>query len=165
MYPAVTDGFNVPVDFHATIRYENGVVLTISDTGRNGILFTGSEGRIFVNRGSISGTPVDDLAAKPLLREQFVVYDFDNLTRPERSGKLDAIVNHMGNFFDCIESRRKPISDIDDQHRSITTCHLSNIAMKLGRPVRWDASSEQFVNDPDAGKQLSRPQRPGFEVV
>ena len=140
-------------------------MLTISDTGRNGILFTGAAGRIFVNRGAISGTPVDDLSVNPLPREQFVVYDFDNLTRPERSGKLEAIVNHMGNFFDCVETRRKPVSDIDDQHRSITTCHLANIAMKIGRPVQWDASKEQFGNDPEAAKLLSRPQRTGFEVV
>lgn len=164
-YPTVADGYNVPIDFNATIRYENGVVLTISDTGRNGILFTGAAGRIFVNRGAISGTPVDDLSVNPLPREQFAVYDFDNLVRPERFGKLDAIVNHMGNFFDCVETRRKPVSDIDDQHRSITTCHLANIAMKIGRPVQWDASKEQFGNDPEAAKLLSRPQRAGFEVV
>ncbi len=164
-YPTFADGYNVPIDFNATIRYENGVVLTISDTGRNGILFTGAAGRIFVNRGAISGTAVDDLSVNPLPREQFAVYDFDNLVRPERSGKLDAIVNHMGNFFDCVETRRKPVSDIDDQHRSITTCHLANIAMKIGRPVQWDASKEQFGNDPEAAKLLSRPQRAGFEVV
>ncbi len=164
-YPTVADSYNVPVDFNARIRYANGVVLTISDTGRNGILFTGSSGRLFVNRGSISGTPVDGLAVNPLSREQFSVYDFDNLARPERSGKLDAIVNHMGNFFDCIESRRKPVSDVEDQHRSITSCHLANIAMKLDRALKWDPDKEQFADDAAADALLSRPQRDGFSVL
>ena len=164
-FPDVVDGYTVPIDFDSTIRYENGVVLTVSDTGRNGILFTGTEGRLFVNRGSITGKPIDDLATNPLPREQFSVYDFDNLTRPERSGKLDAIINHMGNFFDCVESRRKPISDIESQQRSVSTCHLANISLRLGRTLNWNTSVETFVEDEEANKFLSRPQRSGFEVI
>ncbi len=164
-YPNVVDGYNVPLDFEATVRYQNGVLMTISDTGRNGILFTGTEGRVFVNRGTLSGKPVEDLKKSAFPREQFNVYDFDNLTRPERSGKLDAIVNHMGNFFDCVETRRTPISDVESQHRSVSVCHLSNISMKLGRPLKWNPTIEQFIDDPEADKLLSRPQRSGFEVM
>ena len=164
-FPDVVDGYTVPIDFDSTIRYENGVVLTISDTGRNGILFTGTEGRLFVNRGSITGKPVDDLATKPFPRDQFSVYGFDNLTRPERSGKLDAIINHMGNFFDCVESRRSPISDIESQHRSVSTCHLANISLRLGRSLKWNPADETFQSDEEANTMLSRPQRSGFEVV
>jgi predicted dehydrogenase len=164
-FPDVADGYTVPVDFDSVIRYENGVVLTVSDTGRNGILFTGTKGRLFVNRGSITGKPIDDLATNPLPREQFSVYDFDNLTRPERSGKLDAIINHMGNFFDCVESRRSPISDIESQHRSVSTCHLANISLRLGRTLNWNPSVETFLEDEEANKFLSRPQRSGFEVT
>lgn len=164
-YPAVKDGFNVAIDFHATYRYANGVVMTVADHGRNGIMFTGSEGRIFVNRGVVQGKPVEELASAPLAREEFTVYDFDNRARPERAGKLDAIINHMGNFFDCIKSRRKPISDVESQHRSVSTCHLGNIAMKVGRPVKWDPVKEIFPGDTAANALLSRPQRSGFEVV
>lgn len=164
-WPDVADGYNVAKDFQATIRYANGVTLTISDTGRNGILFSGTRGRIFVNRGSIEGAPVENLAANPFPRESFTLYPDDNLGRPERSGKLDAIVNHMGNFFDCVESRHTPISDVDSQHRSLSVCHLANIAMKLARPVTWDAATQNFVNDSEADTKLSRQQRSGFEVV
>jgi hypothetical protein len=153
-FPDVVDGYTVPIDFDSTIRYENGVVLTISDTGRNGILFTGTEGRLFVNRGSITGKPVDDLATKPFPRDQFSVYGFDNLTRPERSGKLDAIINHMGNFFDCVESRQLPISDIESQHRSVSTCHLANISLRLGRSLKWNPADETFQSDEEANKML-----------
>ena len=139
--------------------------MTVSDTGRNGIMFTGDEGRIFVNRGTIQGKPVEELLHRPLPRESLSVYEFDNLDRPERAGKLDAIINHMGNFFDCLESRRPPISDVESQHRSVSTCHLGNIAMRVGRPLRWDPEAQSFPGDDQANRLLARAQRSGFEVL
>lgn len=164
-YPTVEDGYDVAVDFNATYKYANGVTMSVADNGRNGIMFNGSDGRIFVNRGTISGKPVEDLQTNPLPREDFSVYDYDNLDRPERAGKLDAITNHMGNFFDCIAARRAPVSDVESQHRSVTTCHLGNIAMKLGRTVKWDPETETFPDDAEARALMKRDQRDGYEVV
>jgi len=163
-FPEVPNGYNVALDFAARYTYANGVEMTVADTGRNGIMFTGTEGRIFVNRGTVEGKPIEDLAGNPLPRDQFNVYDFDNLDRPERMGKLDAIVNHMGNFFDCIRTRRTPISDVESQHRSVTTCHLGNISMHLGRKLTWDPDKELFVGDEEANSRLSRPQRPSYRI-
>jgi len=164
-FPNTPDGYNVAVDFAAAYKFANGVTMTVADTGRNGILFTGEKGRVFVNRGTASGKPVEDLAANPLPREKFNVYGFDNLDRPERAGKLDAIINHMGNFFDCVQTRKTPISDVESQHRSVTTCHLGNISMRLGRALKWDPEKEQFTGDDEANGMLARAQRTGFEVV
>ncbi len=163
--PSVKDGYNVAVDYGVRYKYANGVELTVSDTGRNGVMFTGSEGRIFVNRGTVDGKPVEDLKQNPLPRDAFVAYDFDNLDRPQRAGKLDAIINHMGNFFDCIESRKRPISDVISQHRSVSTCHLGNISMRLGRSLQWNPAEESFVGDKQADGWLSREQRAGFEIA
>jgi len=163
-FPNIPNGYNVATRFSATIRYPSGVVLEVRDTGRVGVLFEGEKGRIFVNRGTLAGKPVDALKDDPLPREKFVLYDFDNLTRPERVGKLDSIVNHMGNFFDCIRARRTPISDVVSQHHSVTTCHLANISMRLGRPLKWDPEKEQFVGDDEANQWLDRPRRKGFEL-
>ncbi|HEX4129136.1 MAG TPA: Gfo/Idh/MocA family oxidoreductase [Pirellulales bacterium] len=163
--PTVTDGYNVAVDFAANYRFGNGVEMTVADHGRNGILFTGSEGRMIVNRNTIEGKPVDALKDRPLKRAQFTVYGNDNLSRPERAGKLDAIINHMGNFFDCVQSRKQPISNIADSHRTISTCHLGNISMRLGRPLKWDPAKEQFIDDSEANTWLRREQRKGYEVV
>lgn len=164
-YPDTHDGYNVAIDYFARYRYANGVEMTVSDHGRNGVMFTGTEGRIFVNRGTISGKAVENLANHPLPREDFSVYDFDNLDRPERTGKLDAIINHMGNFFDCIQTRYTPISDVETQHRSVSTCHLGNISMKLRRPLKWNPLAQSFVDDPQADTMLRREQRSGYEVV
>ncbi len=163
--PNIPNGYNVSTSFQGTVRYPSGVELEVNEKGRSGVLFEGDDGRMFVNRGTIDGVPVDDLKNNPFSRDQFTLYDFDNLDRPERVGKLDAIVNHMGNFFDCIRTRKQPISDYESQHRSATTCHLVNLAIRIGRPLKWDAENEVFIDDDDANKWLSREQRKGFEVV
>jgi Oxidoreductase family, C-terminal alpha/beta domain len=68
-------------------------------------------------------------------------------------------VNHMQNFFDCVVSRDTPISDVDTHHRTMTACHLCNIALMLGRELKWDPEKEQFVGDDYATHLLSRPRR------
>jgi predicted dehydrogenase len=163
-YPAKPDGYDVPIDFFVRYRFANGVEMTVADHGRNGILFQGTEGRIFVNRENLSGKSVDDLKDHPLPRESFTLYAFDNRSRPERAGKIDAIVNHMGNFFDCVAARRPPIADVESGHRSVSVCHLGNISCRLGRKLAWNPAVERFVADAEADGMLSRPQRAGFEV-
>jgi myo-inositol 2-dehydrogenase/D-chiro-inositol 1-dehydrogenase len=164
-FPNTPNGYNVAVDFSARYKYPGGVEMTVADNGRNGITFIGTEARIFVNRGIIAGKPVEALPRNPLPREQFKLYDFDNLDRPERVGKLDALINHMGNFFDCVRSRRRPISDVLSQHRSVTTCHLGNISMRMGRKLNWDPQKELFVGDDEANTWLSLKQRKPYEVT
>lgn len=163
--PSVQNGFNVATDFSVKFKFANGVEIDVLDEGRNGILFEGSAGRIFVNRGLIEGVPVQELATKPLRREDYQVYKRDNLERPELSGKIDAIKNHMANFADAIRGRHETISDITSQHRSASACHLGNIALRLGRPLRWNPESERFVGDAEADSFIQREQRKGFEVA
>jgi myo-inositol 2-dehydrogenase/D-chiro-inositol 1-dehydrogenase len=163
-FPEIPDGYNVAADFEARLVYADGVEMEILDTGRNGVMFEGDAGRIFVNRGTVSGKPVEDLKDAPLDREQFKLYPHDNLTRPPRTGKLDAIINQMGNFFDCVRSRQTPLSDVFSQHRSASVCHLANISMRLGRKLKWDPQQELFVGDDEANRWLSREQRAGYEV-
>lgn len=163
-FPKVENGYNVATDFEARYVYADGLELIVKDQGRNGVLFEGDAGRIFVNRGTIAGAAVDQLKEKPLPRESFVLYPHDNLNRPKRMGKIEAITNHMGNFYDCVYSRGMPISDVFYQHRSTTVCHLGNISMRLGRKLTWDPVSEKFAGDEEANRWLSRPQRKGFET-
>jgi predicted dehydrogenase len=175
-FPAVPNGYNVAIDFHGRYVYANGVEMEVLDNGRNGVMFEGAEGRIFVNRGTVSGKPIEDLAASvgvaadkvafhPEVRNLFSrVYARDNKSRPLRAGKLDAIINHMGNFFDCVKDRTLPISDVESQHRSVTVCHLGNIAMHLGRKLSWEPQVEQFVGDQEANGWLTRPQRSPYEI-
>ncbi len=70
----------------------------------------------------------------------------------------------MGNFFDCVRQRRQPLSDVAGQHRSVSTCHLGNISMHLGRKLAWDPEKELFLGDEEANGRLSRPQRAPYEI-
>ena len=80
-------------------------------------------------------------------------------------GKIDAIKNHMGNFYDCTLSRKTPISDVVSQHRSVSLCHLGNIAMRLGKSgLKWDPDQEKIIGDSEASAMLSRPYRAPWKL-
>jgi myo-inositol 2-dehydrogenase / D-chiro-inositol 1-dehydrogenase len=163
-FPKTPDGYNVATTYQARYVYANGVEMVVLDEGRNGVMFEGTEGHVFVNRGTAAGKAVDELKERPFPREQFRLYANDNLSRPPRTGKLDAIINHMGNFFDCVKSRQTPLSNVVSQHRSVSVCHLGNISMRLGRKLKWDPQREQFADDDEANTWLSRPRRAPYEI-
>lgn len=150
-------------DFDVELKYADGTTITVSNEYSsgdtkfgNGILFVGSKGRVFVNRGRLTGKPVE------------------NLTHQERSDLLQALIplykgrwpgDHMRNFFECVADRGEPISDVETHHRTMTTCHLANISLMLGRPVKWNPDVERFVDDPAADALISRASRPGFTMA
>lgn len=151
--PVVDDQYNAATSFRIKVDMPNNVEMIITSEGDNGILFEGTEGRFFVNRGKISGKPVEDLKDKPL---------------PE--GAIEAIyggpvsANHTANFTDAIKSRKQPISDVWSHNRMLEICHLSNIAMRLNRPLNWDAVKREIVGDAQANSFLTRETRKGYEI-
>jgi hypothetical protein len=72
--------------------------------------------------------------------------------------------NHVGNWIECIKSRAKPVADVEIGHRSITVCHLGNIARWAGRKLRWDPVKEVFPDDADANQYLDRQRRKPYEL-
>jgi predicted dehydrogenase len=71
----------------------------------------------------------------------------------------DQFAPHVRNFVDCVKSRATPISDLASSHRSSVPCHLANIAMKLGRTLRWDEQKQDIVGDPEASRLLTKEYR------
>lgn len=70
-----------------------------------------------------------------------------------------AIRGHMKDLLANIESRGKPVADIEQGHISSASCILANVAMGLGRTLTWDAEKHQVVGDEEANKLLRRPYR------
>jgi hypothetical protein len=70
----------------------------------------------------------------------------------------------MANFLECVKTREQPISDVFTHHRALTTCHLANIAIRLGRRIHWDAQAEQIIGDEKAKTWQAREQRKGYEI-
>ena len=70
----------------------------------------------------------------------------------------------MENFFACMKDRTDPISDVYTHHNAMTTCHLANISIRLGRKINWNSRTEEIVDDSEANQWQSREQRKGFET-
>ncbi len=156
--PTDPSQYNTATQFHVTATFKNGAVLHIRDSANdlgfdNGLLLEGTTGRIFVNRGKLTGDAVDALKTNPLKEETL---------KTLYKGKTPG--NHMQNFFECIGDRTQPISDVHSHHRAMTVCHLANIAIRLDRTIQWDPDTEQIVNDPQAATWQAREQRKGYEI-
>ena len=159
--PVEDDRYNAATKFHVVCQFPNGVELHIRDNAPdlgfdNGILFEGSEGTLLRQSRQTHGAPVEDLKNNPIPEE---------LLRKLYKGKLPTGGNaHMHNFIECVKSRETPVSDVYSHHRAITTCHLANIAIRLNRPLTWDAEREVIVGDNAAQSWVRREQRKGYEI-
>ncbi len=122
--------------------YANGVKMFLK-SGGGGTRFEGTEGWIYVNRGKLEAEP------KSLL---------DSVIGPDEKHLYESR-DHKQNFLDCVKSRKDPICNVETGHRSSTVCHLGNIAMLLGRPLKWDPQKEQFIGDSEANRMTWRPAR------
>ncbi len=70
-----------------------------------------------------------------------------------------AIRGHMRNFLECIRTRARPVSDIEEGHISTASCILANLSQRLGRTLTWDAERQRIVDDEEANRLLRRPYR------
>ena len=125
-------------------RYANGVKLVIRKGLRFGscpVRFEGEEG--WVETGDSGRVEVHP---KSLMSE-----------RRFRGGYPQH--NHVREFLNCVKTREQPASTADIAHHSITACHVANICVRLGRPVKWDPAKEKFINDPEADRLRSRAYR------
>ena len=152
-HPTVADRYNAATKFNIRVDMPNDIEMLITSEGDNGILFEGTEGRFFVNRGKITGKPVEDLKQNPLP---------EGAIEEIYGGKVAA--NHTANFIDGMRSRKQPISDVWTHNRMLEICHLANIAMRLGRELAWDPVARVIVGDDQANAFLGRPSRKGFEI-
>ena len=169
---ALPNGFNTATTFHVTLTFANGSsIVTIPDG--NGILFEGELGRIHVNRARITGKPVEELTAaeRAQLGEEVVrlykgrpIDPWAITTDATNTGIDQATPDLMANFFAAVRDRQQPVSDALTHHRSVSSCHLCNIAMLLRRKLAWDPEAEDFVNDAQASALVARPQREPYTI-
>jgi predicted dehydrogenase len=93
-----------------------------------------------------------------------VVYELEQFPEDKTEPGLEkhvapAVRGHMRDFLRCVESRERPISDIEEGHISASSCILANVAMKLGRTIHWDPKTHTCIGDEEATKLLARPYR------
>ena len=127
-----------------TFKYACGVdVIHTRRMGEWAVVFSGSEGKVAVNRGKLQTWP-EGLVQKP--------------TRPDEV-HLYKSPGHGADFLRAVRTRDKPVCDVEIGHRTMTVCHLGNIAYLLKRPLRWDPVKEEFAGDEQANRLRDRARR------
>jgi hypothetical protein len=114
----------------------------------HGTTFFGSDGWVSVDRVGI-------YASNPALLEITLKSEDVHLSRGR---------SHAQDFAACMQSRETPISSLEAAIRSDTISHMSDIAIRLKRPINWDPSSERIIEDPEAAAMLDRPLRAPWDL-
>lgn len=153
-FPVDPSQYNTATEFLIKATFDDQKMIEVRHDKGNGILFEGTKGRIFVNRGRLTGKPVEDLVDNPL-PEDALKKAYKNL-KP---------VNHFENFFESVNNQMEPISDVFSHHRALTTCHLAGIAARLNRTIEWDPQAERINGDELAQSFVAREPRKGFETM
>ncbi len=159
----IPGGYTTCKEFEATLTYAQDIRQIVKTTTadspfggiidpkgqRNGLRFTGTDGWIWVNRGDLKASK-EDIYMTPLAAGSI---------------KLEESNNHMGNFFDCVRSRKDPIAHVEQGHRSAVVGHLIIIAMQLGRKLQWDPAQEVFTGEgaKEANTHLAREMRKPYD--
>ena len=143
--------------YRINTRYANGIKMTIAgghDDIRSGTKWIGEDGWVWVNRGGIDSHPIS------LLRERFNPGEIHLL----RVGNPIDHEGHTRNFLDCVKSRSTTLAPSEVAHRSATPGHLGQIAMLLGRKIRFNPETEEIIGDPTASRMLGNFMRSPWHV-
>ena len=128
-------------DYSFTNTYANGLKMIGTTDNPRGVKFEGADGWIFVH---IHGGRLE-FSDKSLAKE-----------KPATGDKsLGRSPGHHRNFLDCAKSRKDPFATAEIGHRTATLCHLNNLAMTLGRKIRWEPKKEQVIGDAQANRLLT----------
>ncbi len=92
------------------------------------------------------------------------LYEYDKFPEDETEKDLErhvasAVRRHYKNFLAAIDSRGRPVSDIEEGYITATSCILANIACDLGRTLTWDPDAARVVGDDEANRLLRSPYR------
>ncbi len=134
-----------------TYKYANGVVMHHGGLqGYNfGVVFVGTQGKVCVDRGRFKTEPEE-------IGKDYVA--------GSASIKLYNSPNHQKDFLQCIRTRKRPICDVEVGCRSVTVCHLGNLAYWNKRALKWDPAKERFIGDDEANTWLNPPKRAPWKV-
>ena len=138
-WPPRGDLWNTATAFDFTCTYADGVKMRVTSSG-GGVRFQGTQGWVDLEGGTQPAA----------LRQSAIAPDEIHLYKS---------TSQHANFLECIRTRGRTAAPVEVAHRSITPSHLGNIAMLLGRKIRWDPGAEQILDDPEAARLLARPYR------
>lgn len=146
-----------------TMKYADGIELhftpwdsTHAGSLKNGpdfIVFHGEKGRLKMRRNHFETDPPGLISSGP-----------DAAAIDKWKGGGHVARPHLVNWLDAIRDGSPLNAPVEAGHRTVTICHLANIARDLNRPLHWDPVREQFTEDAAADDSLTRPRRNGFSL-
>jgi predicted dehydrogenase len=135
-----------------TMLWEHATAIGLGPYERDhGVAFHGNNGVLVVDRGGWEVFPETET------KNGKKVYRAGG--QPRRGVSGDMHLEHVRNFLECMDSRKRPRSDVEIGHNSMIACHLGNIAFRTGRRIQWDVAKERIVGDAEAQKLVTRPYR------
>ncbi len=150
------NAWNVAHSFDVDIKLSTGNKIKLT-SGPNELLISGEVGRIRVNRGTLTGKPVEEIDADPKASREI-----EELMVKIYGGEISS--GHMANFFECVRNGKAPVANVKDHVRAVNACHLANIALLTGRNIKFDPAAQNFPGDDECNKLLSRKNRAGYEI-
>ena len=125
-----------------------------------GATFYGDKGTLKASVYSYDFTPASGGAAI----HKDVTYEYEQFPEDRTEKDLErhvapAIRYHMKNLLASIDTRSKPVADIEQGYISTSSCILANLSMDLGRTLVWDQAAGQIAGDAEANERLARPYR------
>lgn len=148
--------------------YANGVVL--EHKGGFGIDFFGTEGEVQVSRGLFTMKRGSEMIASHARYDDRTTSCAAEVQKAERAFLKDPKIrlydskDHLGDFLDCVKSRKKPITSEQVGARSAICCHLMNQAYFHGQKFKWDPAKFTFVDGTGDPKWLTRDYRSPWSV-
>jgi predicted dehydrogenase len=122
----------------------------------HGAAFHGNNGVLVVDRGGWEVFPETVTDASKGWKK---TYRASGVPR-RGTGSVDSHLEHVRNFFDCMDSRKPPRSDVEIGHNSMIACHLGNVAFRTRRRVNWDVKNERVIGgDADVQALVDKPYR------
>ncbi|MBI3416074.1 MAG: Gfo/Idh/MocA family oxidoreductase [Verrucomicrobia bacterium] len=126
----------------------------------NGVTFHGANGKLFVNRGKIQVWLGGDLKADSPAKAEALAGEI----LPAIATHLYKSDDHKSDWLACIRSRQKPICDVEVGARTVSVCHLVNLAYYHRQRLKWDPVNEQFTGGTGNRQWLDVPQRDPWRV-
>ncbi len=142
--------YDVFHEYHLTYRYANGVELQV-DSGGTGLKFEGTDGWVG-----------NDGWCQPLKASSNEI--LETVIGPDEVHLYTCPAGEHRNFLDCVKSREDPYFPAEVGHRCSTVAHIGNIAMELGRKLRWNPDQEEFLDDETANRMRARASREPWKV-
>jgi len=122
------DTINVLLEYPSEFTATFEATLAPSITGE-GVEICGTEGRLWIDRSKYEFYRPPSAKVEPVVVKAFSNLDMD----------------HVGNFLECVKSRKLPNGDVQIGHRSAQASHLGNLAYEQKRRLAFDPVREEIL--------------------